>query len=262
VIAARGPIFNRYWSILEKGLTMTMSNFVDSIVVGIKPLWRLIMVMAVFMFVAILLTACSSPLVSQFTVFEDVLEGIRLTKNLLRVVAILPGLALLFMGRKIYRAAITLPGFLLGAILGAYLGNHLGGNVDLTLLGLSVGGLLGGWLASVLHKMAVVVIGAVGGVYIVTSMWELIYKLPPPVWIVIIVGIVSGFVLFAIAKRGVILLSSAVGATMITWGVGSNVVFVFFLFLVGVFFQYTLARLRGERPFRWPKKLFRKGSGY
>jgi hypothetical protein len=236
---------------------MTPRNSIDSLVAEFKMLWQPIRVLAVFVVVEILLTGCSFPLALQFTVVNDFLDEIRVVQNLLRVIAILPGLALLFMGRKIYHAAVILPGFLLGAALGAYLGNKIAGNMDFIIPGLAVGGLLGVWLASVLHNLAVVLIGAIGGVYIVTNLWELIYKLPPPLWLVIIVSVVSGLVLFVMSKRWVILLSSAVGAMMIAWGVGSNVVFVFFLFLVGVAFQYTLARVRGERPFAWPKKLVR-----
>jgi hypothetical protein len=236
---------------------MTPRNSIDSLVAEIKTFWQPIRVLAVFVVVEILLTGCSSPLASRFTEVNDFLDGIRVVQNLLRVIAILPGLALLFIGRKIYRAAVILPGFLLGAALGAYLGHKTAGNIDFIIPGLAVGGLLGGWLASVLHNVAVVLIGAIGGVYIVTNLWELIYKLPPPLWLVITVSVVSGLVLFVMAKRWVILLSSAVGATMIAWGVGSNVVFVFFLFLVGVVFQYTLAHIRGERPFAWSKKLVR-----
>ena len=199
------------------------------------------------------LTACSSSLIEWPTEIELFLENSGLMRDALHIFAILGGLALLLAGWKIYRFVVALPGFFIGAILGAQIGFRLGESELWAIAGLLLAGMIGAWLALVVHDLAVFVIGAIGGVVIASSLWDVFSSSPSPLWVEVIGIVVGGLVLLALARLRMILLSSAVGAGMFTWGIHGGLMAAIVLFVVGVIVQYGWARSMGVEPFSDPE---------
>jgi len=201
---------------------------------------------------AMSLASCSSGLDLESVGIYDLVTNLGPAQRVLSVVAMLAGFLLLVVGWKIYRLVVVLPGFLIGAVLGAWLGQRLSEYFSLIIIGLALGGLIGIWLAQVVHNFALFVIGAVGGVYILNSLWSLLLESSPPIYIVIISGIIGGIALLTLYKHWMVILSSAIGAVMFGWGIQGSVGLVVVLFLVGVVVQYSVLRSKGDSAFVRP----------
>jgi hypothetical protein len=183
-------------------------------------------------------------------ILRGMLLSLGTARGVLRLLALIGGLILLLIGWKIYRAVIALPGFLIGAALGVQLGHSLYESGAVALVGLIVGGLLGALLTLALHDMAVFGVGAVGGIFITRSLWEAFADTPVSTLAIILGAIVGGLALFAMSKLWMMVLSAAIGATMIAWGVQDGLSVMAALFLVGLAVQYLLSRVLREDAFR------------
>jgi hypothetical protein len=200
----------------------------------------------------LLLSACSPDSLRELIKVDSVLARVGPTQNVLRIAAILGGLILMLAGRKIYRYVVAMPGFLVGATAGAQLvHNFTQGNL-LLIMGLLVGGFIGAWLALTLHDIAVFVIGAIGGIYIASLVWNLLSPVETPLYAEVIGAIMGGAALSGMAKIWMTLLSAAAGATMVAWGANAGILVVIFLFVVGLGAQYGFARAAGEDVFEEP----------
>jgi hypothetical protein len=112
-----------------------------------------------------------------------------------------------------------------------------------------VGGMLGAWLALMLHDLAIFAIGAVGGIFLATAIWNLLSSSGPTWLFEIAAAIVGGVLLLTMAKAWMMLLSAAVGATMFVWGVQISVIYIPFFFLLGIVVQSLLSRAMGEKAY-------------
>jgi hypothetical protein len=209
---------------------------------GIRTLMMLLMS-------APFLAACSRADIMDTLGIEELLSRLGPMDEVLRWGAVLAGLALLIIGWKIYRFVVTFPGFLVGAVLGAWLGHRLSGELQWAILGLILGGLIGAWLARVVHDIAVFVVGAMGGLYILYNLWEFFAVGSPTPLIGGLSAILGGLTLLVLSRHWMVFLSSAIGATMIIWGLQGNPFVIPVLFLGGIIVQYWLSRGVGEKVF-------------
>lgn len=198
---------------------------------------------------------CSTPLFAREALMEDLVQRLGPTQLPLRTLAVLGGVVLLFVGWKIYRFVVALPGFFVGAVLGAQVGYQLSQSGWIALVGLMLGGVLGVWLALTLHDLAVFAIGALGGIFLVGNLWPLLAQTPVPLLLEIAGGIVAGLVLLAMARTWMMLLSAAVGATMLVWGIHEHVFWIVVLFLLGIIVQLGLSRALGEKAYEEQQEL-------
>jgi hypothetical protein len=180
---------------------------------------------------------------------EDFVQRLGPMQLPLRTLAVLGGVALLFVGWKIYRFVVALPGFFVGAVLGAQVGFQLSQSGSVALAGLVLGGVLGVWLALTLHDIAVFAIGALGGIFLLGHLWPLLSETPVPLLLQIAGGIIAGALLLVMAKTWMMLLSAAVGATMLVWGIHENVLWIVVLFILGIIVQSGLSRALGDKAF-------------
>jgi hypothetical protein len=158
------------------------------------------------------------------------------------VIAVVAGLTLLLVGWRLYRFGVVLPGFLVGAGCGAWLSYQVLEMWQAAIVGLIAGGLIGALLSIVLHNLAVFAIGAIAAVYILNEVWSLLSDNSPNAILLLVIGIIGGVVLLAMSKHWMILLSSIVGATMLAWGIPTNIWLMFIFFSFGVIVQYSISK--------------------
>jgi hypothetical protein len=195
------------------------------------------------------LAACSGAEIMDTLGIEELLAKLGPMDEVLRGGAVLAGLVLLVIGWKIYRFVVTFPGFLVGAVLGAWLGHRLSGELHWAILGLILGGLIGAWLARVVHDIAVFVVGAMGGLYILYNLWGGFAEDSPTPLIGGLSAIIGGLTLLVLSRHWMVFLSSAIGATMVIWGLQGNPFVIPVLFLTGIVVQYWMSRVVGEKAF-------------
>jgi hypothetical protein len=195
------------------------------------------------------LTACSRAEIIDTLGIEELLGRLGPMNDILRGGAVLAGLLLLVIGWKIYRFVVTFPGFLVGAVFGAWLGNRLSGELYWALLGLILGGVIGAWLARVVHDLAVFGVGAIGGLYILYSLWGFFAEGSPTPLIGGLSAIFGGLTLLVLSRHWMVFLSSAIGATMLIWGVQGNPFVIPILFVLGIIVQYSISKFAGEVAF-------------
>lgn len=177
------------------------------------------------------------------------------------------GVALLVFGRKTFWLFVAGVGFVAGLYVA---GQTLQFDSGWIVLGIAVAaGLLGALLALVLQSVGVGLAGFLGGGYIATTLFEatgwgqrLLMDLPSRWWLVFIVGGVLGAVLIGVLfDWALIVLSSLIGATLISQAMPLNPPGQVLLFVVllatGVVVQWILMRQdRSHRP-----SLFKGRSG-
>lgn len=192
--------------------------------------------------VPIFLGACSPALEDGLVGFTSVAFLSGLTHDVLRAAAIGAGALLLVLGWRIYRWVIALPGFLLGAILAVSLIQFLELGKLYEWVGLAIGGGLGAWMALVVHDVAVFLVGGFGGTFLAYSLWGLLAERDPPVWALVAVGILFGVLLLSMVDARRILVSAAIGATMVGWGLKASLLIMVALALSGLILQTNLSR--------------------
>ena len=195
------------------------------------------------------LTACDRADIIDTLGIDELLGRLGPMDEVLRGGAVLAGLVLLIMGWKIYRFVVTFPGFLVGAVLGAWLGHRLTGDLHWAILGLVLGGFIGAWLARVVHDIAVFGVGAMGGIYVLSNLWGFFAEGSPTPLIGGLSAILGGLILLVLSRHWMVFLSSAIGATMVIWGVRGNPLVIPVLFLFGIIVQYWISRVIGEKAF-------------
>lgn len=179
-------------------------------------------------------------LIDRFDRWLDADEvGVSLT--VMRVTQGAAGLLLLFAGYALYKLAIMLAGFAVGAIMGYGLGAEEGGRLLGVLLALP-GGWLGGVLAWALHLLAIFAIGAFYGAILLAALvdWE--------TWGLIVGGLLGGLLILALFQLLVVLITAGTGAVLFGGlALGASDTIVLILFAVGVLVQYGLLTARKKK---------------
>ncbi len=209
--------------------------------------WRQALVLTVVMLAVM---ACSLPTLVKETVVDDlVLDTFGPVGKSLYLLAAIGGALLLFAGWKIYRFIVALPGFFIGAFLSVQIAFRMDQSGWIALLALLIGGMLGAWLALMLHDLAIFAVGVVGGTFLAAAIWNLFSSSEPTLLFEIVAAIVGGVLLLTMAKAWMMLLSAAVGATMFVWGVQISVTYIPLFFLLGIVVQSLLSRAMGEKAY-------------
>ncbi len=193
------------------------------------------------------LAACSRAEIIESLGIEELLVKLGPMNAILRGGAVLAGLLLLVIGWKIYRFVVTFPGFLVGAVFGAWLVHRLSGELFWALLGLILGGVIGAWLARVVHDIAVFAVGAIGGLYVMYNLWGFFAEGSPTPLMGGLCAMFGGLTLLVLSRHWMVFLSSAIGATMLIWGIEGNPFLIPALFVLGIVMQYLISRGVGEK---------------
>ena len=163
---------------------------------------------------------------------------------------ILIGLVVLLLGRKLFWLFVAVAGFVLGLILTP---QFLPGQPDWLVLLVALGvGIIGAILAVVIQEIAIALAGFIFGGYVLLSLL-LAFGIDPGQWywlIFIIGGLIGAVLVLALFDPALIILSSLVGANLITQALALTPPFDLIVFvglvIVGVIFQAGL--LRREPP--------------
>jgi len=213
-----------------------------------RPTW--LFAVGIYGVAMLAIVACSLPVIVKETVVDDIiLDTFGPVGQSLYLLAAIGGALLLFAGWKIYRFIVALPGGFVGAMLGVQIAFHLGKSGWIALFALLIGGVLGAWLALVVHDLAIFAIGAVGGIFLAGAIWRVFSTTDPTLLFEVGVGIVGGVLLLAMARAWMMLLSAAVGAVMLVWGVQISLAYVPLFFVLGIVVQSLLSRALGERAY-------------
>jgi hypothetical protein len=163
--------------------------------------------------------------------------------NLIRLIM---GIALLALGRKLYWLMVGVIGFVVGYLLAA---EFFSGAAEwlLILIGL-VAGLIGAVLAVFLQSVAIAIAGFLGGGFVAIQLLTLFgFGNGTFSWIPFIVGGILGVILVSVLfDWALIVLSSLIGAFMVTQVINPNLdtsSFIFFILLIlGIVIQALIKR--------------------
>jgi hypothetical protein len=188
-----------------------------------------------------------------FTTLSPIARGGADLPMLLRLVVGLIGLVLLFRGAKTYKPALMLTSFAVGSMTSVttiWMAMGLFG-VPMTSMLVLVGGLIGGlgtmWIAFMMHKMALMTIGATVGAVVGTAFFAIVYA-APPFWAPILggaVGLITFPVFFPMFLK---FFTSAAGAVVVAWALGfpSNILVVGGLWGAGLAAQVMFGGKGGD----------------
>ncbi|MDP2309302.1 MAG: hypothetical protein Q8P18_24990 [Pseudomonadota bacterium] len=163
-----------------------------------------------------------------------------------RVIAGVAGLLLLLAGRRLYRAAIVLPGLLLGLGAGIVAGGLLGA-VPMVVAGLAIaGGVIGALLAAYAERLAVVIAGVLAGLGALQVGWPLAASGAPSWWAWPLAAIVGAAVFPFVWRAALVPLTAWIGAVVLVdvAGLPPSPLAVGGLALFGVIVQLASGRKR------------------
>lgn len=182
-----------------------------------------------------------------FTTLSPIARGGADLPMLLRLVVGLIGLVLLFRGAKTYKPALMLTSFAVGSMTSVttiWMGMSLFG-LPMTSMLVLVGGLIGGlgtmWIAFMMHKMALMTIGATVGAVVGTAFFAIVYA-TPPFWAPLLGGLLGLITFPVFFPMFLKFFTSAAGAVVVAWALGfpSNILVVGGLWGAGLAAQVML----------------------
>ncbi len=166
-------------------------------------------------------------------------------------IKIFSGLALIFLGRKLFWLFVAAVGFVAAMTLSAQLFSTDAGWVHL-LIALA-GGIIGAVLAIFVQRIAVAVAGFVGGGYVLANLVTVLQlQIGNNFWIPFLIGGIIGAVLMMfIFEWALIILSSALGAYLFVHELhlSTNLEFILMvvLFIVGIVVQHNGKKKKGSK---------------
>ncbi|HEX2621481.1 MAG TPA: hypothetical protein VHL11_15085 [Phototrophicaceae bacterium] len=179
--------------------------------------------------------------------------------EVMRILLVVGGVILLAVGWRIYDEIVIIAGFLIGASIAVSLVTT---NNTLLLVGaLLIGGLIGAALSAFLYYVAVFLIGAYIGILLTSALATALSMTPISAIALLIGGVIGGLVLLGLSFEFLVLLSSLVGAQMLSLGLGLGVVWTLLFALMGVIIQLGLMRTykydfrRRRRPIALRRRL-------
>ncbi|GAB4527587.1 MAG: hypothetical protein OHK0046_45510 [Anaerolineae bacterium] len=175
-----------------------------------------------------------------------------------RVLLVLGGILLLTAGWRVYDFIVVIAGLLIGAAIGASLVTN---DSDLIILAaMLIGGLLGAALSVLLYYAAVFVIGGYVGILLFSSAANAFELSPISPLALLVAALVGGVVLLALSFEFLVLLSSLVGAQMLSLGLGLDIFWTLIFAVAGIVIQFGLMRAfkydfrrRSRRFVRFPR---------
>lgn len=160
--------------------------------------------------------------------------------TIMRVVMIVVGLVLLVAGWRVYEFVIVIA----GAMVGAAIATSLVVSADATtnLIVLLVGGLIGAVLSFFLYYVAVFLIGMHFGILLTNGLATTLALQPVSPLVLLIGGVIGGIILLGLSFQFLIILSSLVGAQLLTVALGLPALWVFVFAVIGIVIQFALTR--------------------
>jgi hypothetical protein len=160
--------------------------------------------------------------------------------TIMRVVMIVVGLVLLVAGWRVYEFVIVIA----GAMVGAAIASSLVVSADATnnLIVLLVGGLVGAVLSFFLYYVAVFLIGMHFGILLTNGLATTLSLQPVSPLVLIIGGVIGGVILLGLSFQFLIILSSLVGAQLLTVALGLPTIWTLVIAVLGILLQFGLTR--------------------
>ncbi len=151
------------------------------------------------------------------------------------------GVVLILFGRKLFWFLVAVAGFYAGMALAREL-LHLGEDWHAILIGICCG-IAGVFLVTAVQKLAIGIFGFIAGAFLVTTI-SVSYHIDLHWWWILIGGIICAFIAGKLFQIGLIVLSSVLGAYMVTREVSGAEPFqsslLYFLALVGLVVQFSM----------------------
>ena len=133
---------------------------------------------------------------------------------------ILVGLVSLLFGYRLFRIALGVLGFVVGAVLGCGVGAEVGGGVRALVLGAVAGGPMGAFLFVVLWKVGVFATGAAFGPGLTTAVHVAATDVKAEPVLLVAAGSLFGVIALGFRKPLLVLTTSCAGAIAVVLGVG------------------------------------------
>ncbi len=153
---------------------------------------------------------------------------------------VIGGVALLFAGWRIYDLLIVLAGVLVGAMIG--LAAVQTDNAVVEMAAVLIGGVIGGFLSVFLFYIAVFFIGAYVGLALVAVAANILNTGDPAAIASILGAILGGIILLMLSGELLIVFSAFLGAELVVLALGLDPVWTLILAVIGVVVQLALAR--------------------
>lgn len=160
--------------------------------------------------------------------------------DITRVVMIVVGLVLLVAGWRVYEFVIVIAGALVGASVAASL--VASNDTVINLVALLVGGVIGALLNWFLYYVAVFLIGFHFGILLTNGLANMLALQQVSPWVLVIGGLFAGIILLGLSFEFLILVSSLVGAQMLTLALGLQPVWTLVIAVIGIIIQFALTR--------------------
>ena len=160
--------------------------------------------------------------------------------DFIRVLLVVGGVVLLIAGWRVYDYIVIIAGFLIGASIVIAL--VPADNTFMLVAAFLVGGLIGAILSVILYYFAVFMIGAYIGIML-TSAVATTLSFTPVMPLALFAGaIIGGVVLVGLSFEFLVILSSVVGAQMLSLGLGLDFYWTILFAIVGIVIQFALMR--------------------
>ncbi|HNS52010.1 MAG TPA: DUF4203 domain-containing protein [Anaerolineae bacterium] len=141
------------------------------------------------------------------------------TGPLVAVVIMLAGLAVCFYGFRLLRIVLALAGFAVGTLLGYLLAGLLGVSEDMVWIVVLLGGVICGFLATVVYKLGVFLLGAAAG-YLLGSMIGAHLGANLPLLVPIGAALLGG-ILALVSQRAIVALATALSGSWVAVRAGA-----------------------------------------
>jgi hypothetical protein len=176
----------------------------------------------------------------------DLFQGFlnRLTQtprsDAMRVLLILGGVILLVIGWRVYDFIVLIAGFVVGATVAASLVTT--DNAVIEIAAIIIGGVLGAAIGAFLYGIAVFLIGAYLGIVLTNGLAALLSLGPVSPLVLLIGGLIGGLILLGLSFEFLVIISSLVGAQMLSLGLGLDATWTLIFAVIGVILQLGLMR--------------------
>jgi len=166
----------------------------------------------------------------------------------IEIIRIIIGIMLLVVGRRFYWFFISAIGFLVGVTIAHYFINEE--SIIIELLIVILAGALSAIMAKFMQKIAILSAGSIAGGFMVSGLVSMLHlQSSIPSWLPFLIGAILGFILiYSVFEWAIILLTSSIGALLITQNIPipDHLVFIAFiaLLLIGILLQYPYKKRR------------------
>ena len=173
---------------------------------------------------------------------EDFLERLinAPQSDFMRLLLVVGGTILVLVGWRVYDYIVLIAGFLIGAAITLSLVTT---ESTLVTVGAALtGGLVGAFLSAFFYPVGVFLIGAYVGIVLAGALAGEASTSPISPWVLLIGGLIGGLILYRLSFQFLVIVSSVVGAQMITLGMGLEPIWTIILAIVGIILQLYLVR--------------------